>query len=174
MAARPRIAGTVARGELSVDPFLETGKMNNALGDGFPFPVTKEIVDRGQERFDIYCQQCHSRTGDGNGMIPARGLRRPPSFHTDRLRTAPTGHFFDVITNGLGAMAPYRTMIPARDRWAIIAYVRALQLSQNASVADVPPEQRVILSGAKDLPRGMAEDASPSSRLSMTPQGGHH
>jgi mono/diheme cytochrome c family protein len=173
MASRPRIAGTVARGELSVDPFLETGKIGNAFADGFPMSVDRQLVDRGQERFDIYCQQCHGRVGDGNGMIPARGLRRPPSFHTDRLRAATTGHYFDVITNGLGAMPPYRTMIPARDRWAIIAYVRALQLSQNATVADVPPDQRVILSEAKD-PRHPG-NASPSpGRTTPTTTGGQH
>ncbi len=145
MAARPRIAGTVARGELSTDPFLDTGKLNGQIGDGFPFAVTRQVVDRGQERFDIYCQQCHGRVGDGNGMIPSRGYRRPPSFHTATLRTQPTGHYFDVITNGFGAMPPYGSMIPPRDRWAIIAYIRALQLSQNATLADLPPAERVKL-----------------------------
>ena len=101
-------------------------------------PVTLELIDRGQSRFDIYCAQCHGRVGDGKGMIPSRGYRRPPSFHTQTLRTAATGHFFDVMTNGFGAMPPYKTMIPSRDRWAIVAYIRALQLSQNATVADVP------------------------------------
>ena len=138
MSARPRVAGTVARGEMSADPFFDSGKINGQIADGFPFAITREVVDRGQERFDIYCGQCHGRTGDGNGMIPSRGYRRPPSFHIDRLRTQPTGHFFDVMTNGFGAMPPYKTMIPSRDRWAIVAYIRALQLSQNATVADVP------------------------------------
>jgi len=138
MSARPRVAGTVARGELSTDPFLDTGKIHGQLADGFPFAVTKEVLDRGEERFNIFCGQCHGRAGDGAGMIPSRGLRRPPSFHIDRLRTQPTGHFFDVMTNGFGAMPPYKTMIPPRDRWAIVAYIRALQLSQNATVADVP------------------------------------
>jgi mono/diheme cytochrome c family protein len=102
-------------------------------------------VNRGHERFNIYCSQCHGRTGDGNGMIPSRGYRRPPSFHTDTLRNRPTGHYFDVITNGFGAMPPYGKMIPTRDRWAIVAYVRALQLSQNATIDDVPLPERAKL-----------------------------
>jgi mono/diheme cytochrome c family protein len=149
MASRPRVAGTVARGELSVNPFMETGKIGGADGDGFPFPVTREVVDRGQERFTIYCSECHGRLGDGDGMIPSRGFRRPPSFHTEALRTAPTGHFFDVMTNGFGAMPTYAPQVPVRDRWAIIAYIRALQLSQNATIAQVPPEKRAQLGGAQ-------------------------
>jgi len=145
MSARPRIEGTVARGELSADPFFDTGKVNGAVADGFPIPVTIEVIDRGHERYDIYCSECHSRTGDGNGMIPARGYRRPPSFHTETLRTATTGHLFDVMTNGFGAMPPYGKMIPPRDRWAIVAYIRALQLSQHATVADVPANDRAQL-----------------------------
>ena len=145
MSARPRLPGTVARGELVTDPFLATGKIGGQLADGFPFPVTKKVLDHGQTRYDIYCSECHSRTGDGNGMIPARGYRRPPSFHTESLRTAKTGHFFDVMTNGFGAMPPYATMIPPRDRWAIVAYIRALQLSQHAPLADVPAADRARL-----------------------------
>ncbi len=138
MSARPRLAGTVARGELSTDPFLDTGRIDNQIADGFPFALTREIVDRGHERYDIYCAQCHGRVGDGNGMIPSRGFRRPPSFHTETLRTRPTGHFFDVMTNGFGSMPSYATMIPPRDRWAIVAYIRALQLAQRASPSDIP------------------------------------
>lgn len=145
MSARPRIPGTVARGELVTDPYFETGKINGQDGDGFPFPVTPEVMSRGHERFDIYCSECHGRLGDGNGMIPSRGLRHPPSFHTSALRTAKIGHFFDVMTNGFGAMPPYRTMIPPRDRWAIISYIRALQLSQSATINDVPAEERAKL-----------------------------
>jgi mono/diheme cytochrome c family protein len=145
MSARPRVAETVARGELSTDPFFDTGKINGAVADGFPIPVSRELVDRGHQRFDIYCSECHGRLGDGNGMIPSRGYRRPPSFHTQTLRTATTGHFFDVMTNGFGAMPPYGSMIPPRDRWAIVAYVRALQISQNATVGDVPPNERAAL-----------------------------
>lgn len=145
MSARPRVAETVARGELSTDPFFDTGKINGAVADGFPMPVTRELVDRGHQRFDIYCSECHGRLGDGNGMIPSRGYRRPPSFHTQALRTATTGHFFDVMTNGFGAMPPYGSMIPPQDRWAIVAYIRALQISQNATVGDVPPGERASL-----------------------------
>jgi cytochrome c5 len=148
MSARPRIPGTVARGELPLEGFLVTGKINNADGDGFPFPVTMAVMNRGQERFNIYCSPCHGRGGDGNGMIPSRGLRRPPSFHTEALRTAKTGHFFDVMTNGFGAMPPYNVQVPVNDRWAIIAYIRALQLSQNGTVNDLPPAQRAQLGGA--------------------------
>jgi cytochrome c5 len=135
MSARPRIPGTVARGELSTNPFLDTGKVNGQEANGFPFPVTREVVDRGQERFNIYCTPCHGRLGDGNGMIPSRGLRHPPSFHIDRLRNATTGHYFDVITNGFGAMPPYAGVVTPHDRWAIIAYIRALQISQNPTGA---------------------------------------
>jgi mono/diheme cytochrome c family protein len=150
MASRPRVAGTVARGEMSTNPFMDTGKIAGQDGDGFPFEVTRETVDRGQERFNIYCSQCHGRTGDGNGMVPSRGFRRPPSFHTETLRNQPTGHFFDVITNGFGSMPKYAPMISPRDRWAIVAYVRALQLSQHATVADVPEADRARLDAAPD------------------------
>lgn len=155
MAARPRIPETVARGELVTDPFFETGRNGGQIADGFPaqvLPVNRELVDRGHERFDIYCAQCHGRVGDGNGMIPSRGLRRPPSFHTETLRAAPTGHLFDVMTNGFGAMPPYKTMIPARDRWAIVAYIRALQLSQNATPAEVPPAEMARLQSGAPAP----------------------
>lgn len=156
MSARPRVANTVARGELSTDPFFDTGKVNGAVADGFPFAVTREVIDRGHQRFDIYCSQCHGRVGDGNGMIPARGYRKPPSFHTETLRKQTTGHLFDVMTNGFGAMPPYGSMIPTRDRWAIVAYIRALQLSQNATVDLVPPAARPKL----DAPAAAAGPAT--------------
>ena len=117
----------------------------------FPFPVTKEVLDRGQERYQIYCSMCHGLTGYGDGMIVRRGYRRPPSYHDDRLRGEPVGHFFDVITNGWGAMPDYAAQIPPEDRWAIIAYLRALQLSQQAPASQVSPEMRaraVAASGA--------------------------
>jgi mono/diheme cytochrome c family protein len=161
MAARPRVANTVARGELSTNPFLDTGKIDGAEADGFPFAVTAAHIDRGQERFNIYCSECHGRVGDGNGMIPSRGFRHPPSFHTAALRNARTGHFFDVMTNGFGSMPPYGTMIPPQDRWAIVAYIRALQLSQNATVNDVPVADRAKL----DAP------AEPHSALSTQHSG---
>jgi mono/diheme cytochrome c family protein len=108
----------------------------------FPFPVTKEVLDRGQERYQIYCSMCHGLTGYGDGMIVRRGFRRPPSYHDDRLRAEPVGHFFDVITNGWGAMPDYAAQIPPEDRWAIIAYLRALQLSRQVPASQVSPELR--------------------------------
>ena len=143
-SARPIVPGTVARGHLQDDALLYTGKANGADADVFPFAVTAATLARGQERFDIYCSPCHGRTGEGDGMVVRRGYRRPPSYHQDRLRTAPVGHFFDVITNGFGAMPDY-AQISAEDRWAIVAYVRALQLSEHATVADVPAAERGVL-----------------------------
>jgi len=138
-SARPPVAGTVARGELRDDPHLYTGRVNGALVTTFPFPVSGEVLERGRGRYNIFCAPCHDRVGNGNGMIVRRGFRAPPSFHIDRLRAAPVGHYFDVVTNGFGAMPDYAAQIPAHDRWAVIAYIRALQLSQRATPADVPP-----------------------------------
>jgi len=120
------------------------------LVDNFPSPITREILLRGQERYNIFCSPCHDRVGNGQGMIVQRGFRRPPSFHIDRLREAPVGYFFDVITNGFGAMYDYGDRVPPPDRWAIIAYIRALQLSQHATLADVPLEERQQLMGTKE------------------------
>lgn len=144
-SARPLIEGTVARGDLRSDEHFYTGKVNGKLVDTFPFPITKEILLRGQERFDIYCSPCHDRIGTGQGMIVKRGYRAPPSYHTERLRTAPVGHFFEVITSGFGLMPDYAQQVPPADRWAIIAYIRALQLSQNAKLSDVPEAARQTL-----------------------------
>jgi len=142
MSARPRIPGTVARGEIEMVGYVATGKINGQDGDGFPFPITIQVMNRGQERYNIYCSACHGMVGDGNGMIPSRGYRRPPSYHTDILRAAKTGHFFDVITNGFGAMPSYAQQVSVNDRWAMIAYVRALQLSQHGTIDDLPPDMR--------------------------------
>jgi mono/diheme cytochrome c family protein len=141
-SARPLPTDTVARGRLADDPALFTGKVNGVDVDQFPFPITREVLDRGRERFNIYCSPCHGPAGDGDGMVVQRGFTRPPSYHIDRLRQAPVGHFFDVVTNGFGSMPSYAAQVPVRDRWAIIAYIRALQLSQHATPADVPPEAR--------------------------------
>lgn len=138
---RPPVEGTVARGQLHEDTYFYTGKVGDNPGDYMPFPVTKEVLERGRQRFDIYCAPCHSRMGDGNGMVVQRGFRAPPSYHTDRLRKAPLGYFFEVMTYGYGAMPEYAPQIPARDRWCIVAYIRALQLSQSATSADVPAGQ---------------------------------
>jgi mono/diheme cytochrome c family protein len=142
---RPPVEGTVARGHLNDDELLYTGKVNGQLVDEFPFPVTKAVLERGRERFDIYCSPCHGQSGTGNGMIVSRGLRPPPSYHDEKLRTQPVGHFFDVMTNGFGAMQDYRAQVDVNDRWAIAAYIRALQYSQRATVADVPPDKRPAL-----------------------------
>jgi mono/diheme cytochrome c family protein len=142
--ARPLVEGTVARGDLRADTYFYTGKIGNNPGDAMPFPVTKEVLERGRERYNIYCSPCHSPLGDGNGFIPSRGFaRRPPSYHIARLQKAPLGYFYDVITNGFGIMLDYSAQVPPRDRWAIVAYIRALQLSQNATKADVPAGQAV-------------------------------
>lgn len=143
---RPLLEGTIARGHLRDDAAFYTGKGPDGKPlDTFPFAVTKEVIERGQDRFNVYCSPCHDRTGRGNGMVVRRGYRPPPSYHSDRLRQVPHGYIFDVITNGFGAMPDYAAQIPPEDRWAIVAYVRALQLSQNAALSDVPPEARAQL-----------------------------
>jgi mono/diheme cytochrome c family protein len=144
-SAQQTISGTVALGMLRDDDLLYTGKVDGQLATTFPFTVTRAVLARGQERYNIYCSPCHGLVGDGNGMIVQRGFSPPPSFHQQRLRDAPAGHFFDVITNGYGRMYSYADRVEPEDRWAIIAYIRALQLSQNAALADVPPEQRAQL-----------------------------
>ncbi|MGE3541219.1 MAG: cytochrome c [Candidatus Tectimicrobiota bacterium] len=141
-ASRPLVPGTVARGQLHTDTHLYTGKVHGQLVDTLPFPVSRTLLERGQERYNIFCAPCHDRAGSGAGMIVRRGFRHPPSLHIDRLREAPIGHFFDVMSNGFGAMADYAAQIPVPDRWAIAAYVRALQLSQRAALADVPADVR--------------------------------
>src|SRR5215467_6045938 len=177
LSTRQPIAGTIPRGYLRADTEYFTGKKAKAPGakatpapqpspgaqqnnfpddlDTFPFPVTREIVVRGQERYNIFCSACHGMTGNGDGMIVRRGFRRAASFNDDRLRQAPVGHFFDAITNGWGAMPPYAAQIPVQDRWAIIAYVRALQLSQQ-----------------KVQPVAQGPSAGPTP--TPNPGGGHH
>ena len=144
-SARPLVDGTIARGHLNEDTLLFTGKVDGQPATAFPFPVTAAVMDRGRERYDIFCAPCHSRTGAGDGMIVRRGYRKPPSFHQDRLRQAAPGYLFDVITSGFGAMPDYAAQIPVKDRWAIVAYLRALQRSQQASVNDVPAAERARL-----------------------------
>lgn len=142
--ARPLVEGTVARGDLRADTFFYTGKVNGAPADYLPFPVTKEVLDRGRERYDIFCSPCHSPLGDGKGFIPTRGFSKmPPSYHIERLEKAPLGYFYDVISNGYGIMNDYSAQIPPRDRWMIVAYIRALQLSQNATRSDAPTGQAI-------------------------------
>ena len=137
-SARPLVEGTIARGTLQTDEAFFTGKNGTAMVTELPFPVDAAVLDRGEERFNIYCTPCHDRTGSGRGLVVQRGYRQPPSFHIDRLRTVEIGHFFDVMTNGFGAMPDYRAQVSPRDRWNIAAYIRALQLSQHGTAADVP------------------------------------
>ncbi len=135
--------GTIARGQLRDDSYFYTGMINGQPGNEMPFPATREVLERGRERFNIYCAPCHSRLGDGNGMVVQRGYRRPPSYHDPRLRQAPLGHFYDVISNGFGAMPDYAAQVNSYDRWCIAAYIRVLQISQNANAAMVPPGQQI-------------------------------
>jgi mono/diheme cytochrome c family protein len=165
-SARPLVEGTVARGDLRADTYFYTGKIGKDDGDYMPFPVTATVLARGQQRFNIYCSPCHGEAGDGNGMIVERGLKRPPSYHNERLRKAPIGYFFDVMTNGFGAMLDYSQQVTPQDRWAIAAYIRALQLSQNATQADVPEGQQV----ASEPPAGVVIGA-PYDTQGATPQG---
>jgi mono/diheme cytochrome c family protein len=158
--ARPLVANTVARGHLNEDALLYTGKDGANDATVFPFPITDEVMARGQERFNIYCSPCHGRTGNGDGMIVRRGFRRPPVLSEERIRTAPVGHLFDVITNGFGAMPDYQTQVPVNDRWAIAAYIKALQLSMSAPLEDVPAADRGKLDENRTAaaePRGAAE-----------------
>ena len=142
-SARPQVENTVARGQLRTNSYFYTGMNGDKEGDGLPFPVTMEVLERGQERYNIYCTPCHSRVGNGAGMIVQRGYAQAGNFHTARLEAAPLGHFFNVISNGYGAMPDYSAQVKTEDRWAIVAYIRALQLSQNATAADVGPGAHV-------------------------------
>lgn len=148
-SARPEVEGTVARGHLRLDSARYTGKENGQDIDAFPFRITKADLERGQQRFNIYCAPCHSRIGDGNGMIVRRGFRQAASYHTEKLMKAPVGHFFDVMTNGFGAMPSYASRVEPDDRWRIAAYIRVLQFSQNAKIEDVPEDKRAGLEAAK-------------------------
>ena len=146
-SVRPEVPGTVAHGHLRTDELLYSGKVNGEPADLFPFPITRQVLERGRERYNIYCSPCHDYTGSGRGLIVQRGFPPPPSYHIDRLVKAPAGHYFDVITNGYGAMYSYAARVDPEDRWAIVAYIRALQLSQHAALEDVPPQEREQLTG---------------------------
>jgi len=152
--ARPIPAGTIARDELNDTDSFHTGQANGAFLDAIPLKVDSKLLHRGQERFDIYCSPCHGRTGDGNGMVAQRGVKIPADIHTDRLRQVPPGYLYQVIKNGYGAMGDYGNQVPVNDRWAIVAYMKALQLSRNASLNDVPAEQRGQLGGGNQPQRG--------------------
>src|SRR5271156_2085864 len=143
---RQPVPGTVARGQLRLDELMFTGRENGVVVDKFPFPITKADLERGRERYNVYCTPCHDYTGTGNGMVVQRGFPQPPSYHIDRLREAPVGHFFEVMTNGFGEMYSYAARIEPADRWRIAAYIRVLQLSQSATIQDAPESERQKLS----------------------------
>jgi mono/diheme cytochrome c family protein len=163
---RPLPEGTVPRGFLQDDELLYTGKVNGQLADEFPFRVTREVILRGQQRFTIYCTPCHGRTGLGNGMVVQRGYRPPVSYYDEKVRSQPVGYYFDVMTNGFGAMPDYRAQVAPEDRWAIAAYIRTLQFSERASIDDVPEQLR----GALDQPGGVPE---AQSKPAASHEGGH-
>lgn len=151
-SARPLLPGTVARGQLREDPVFFTGKKGTGFVTELPVPLTLELLRRGQVEFQTYCSPCHGRVGRGDGMVVQRGFKKPSSYHVDRLRASPVGYFFDVITNGFGAMSDYSAQVPVRDRWAIVAYIRALQLSQRARLEDVPAVKRAELERSGSQP----------------------
>jgi len=152
-SSRPIEPGTIARGQL-LDPVVATGKSGDLLVDAIPVKVDRALLERGQQRYNIYCSPCHSRSGDGRGMIVQRGFPPPPKFTEQRLLDAPVGHFFNVITHGYGAMYPYASRIPIDDRWAIVAYVRALQVSQHATPEDVPAREAPRAEGSAEKKEG--------------------
>lgn len=178
MSARMTVPGTVAWGRwsaaapdpefLRLDPARYTGKVGDEYVDYFPFPITKADLERGQQRFNIYCSPCHSRIGDGNGMIVRRGFPQAASYHTDRLLHAPVGHFFDVMTNGLGKMPSYASRVEPDDRWRIAAYIRVLQLSENAPISVVPADKRADLD--KNIPSPKPVETSPPLPKEQTKQ----
>ncbi|HXX19026.1 MAG TPA: cytochrome c [Candidatus Acidoferrum sp.] len=159
---RQPVPGTVARGQLRVDELFYTGRENGVVVDKFPFPITRADLDRGRERYNVYCTPCHDYTGSGRGMIVQRGFPQPPSYHIQRLREAPVGHFYEVMTNGFGAMYSYAARIEPGDRWRIAAYIRVLQLSQNAKIDDVPQSERQNLARAST--QGVAEHETGQSQ----------
>jgi len=168
-SARQPVEHTIARGQLKEDAYYQTGKRNNVFANDLPdglvagngkpgrFADLRALLNRGHERYNIYCAPCHSRAGDGNGMLPARGFKKPPSYHEPRLKAAPLGYFYDTMTNGFGAMLNYKAQVPVEDRWAIAAYIRALQLSHDAKLSDVPADQ------VKSI-RGMGTSANMSAQ----------
>jgi len=175
-SVRPQVANTVARSQAVSESYFATGLVDGKEGDGLPFPVTTEVIARGQERYNVYCTPCHSRVGNGEGMAVQRGYTKAGNFHTARLRSAPLGHFFNVMTNGYGAMPDYASQIAPADRWAIAAYIRALQLSQNAQQADVPAGAHVAslksIAETEGLPESFTvEQKLPGTAVTGTPSG---
>ena len=148
-SSRPLPEGTVPRGEAPPDEFLYTGKKNGKFADAFPYPITRKILERGKDRFTTFCTPCHGQLGDGKGMVVQRGFPEPPSYHADTVRTEPAGFYFDVITHGFGRMYSYAPSVPVHDRWAIVAYIRALQLSRRIPVSEIPDSVRRSLEASK-------------------------
>ncbi len=177
-SARPQVENTVGRDQLHEDSYFYTGLQGGKEGDGLPIDLTPAVLERGQERYNIYCTPCHSRVGNGNGMIVSRGYKPAGNFHTDRLREAPLGHFFYVMTNGYGAMPDYSAQLTPEDRWAVASYIRALQLSQNAKPSDVPAGQHPVdlheIAKTQGMPPGFADDWAnelPATAVYASPEG---
>ncbi len=173
-SARPQVENTVARGQMHEDAYFYTGMIGGKEGDAMPFPVTAELVARGQERYNVYCTPCHSRVGNGAGMIVQRGYRPAGNFHTARMQGAPLGHFFDVMTNGYGAMPDYAAQLTPADRWAVVAYIKALQLSQNGKAGDVAAGQTAepldTIAQKEGLAQGFASEwGLPATAVYGTP-----
>jgi hypothetical protein len=173
-SARPQVENTVARGQLHEDAYFYTGLVEGKEGSAMPFPVTMQVLERGQERFNVYCTPCHSRVGNGAGMIVQRGYRPAGNFHTPRLMAAPLGHFFSVMTHGYGAMPDYAAQVTPQDRWAIVAYIKSLQLSQNATPADAAPGAQIEslsnIAVREGLPENFGNDwALPRTAVYGTP-----
>ncbi len=159
-ASRPLVEGTVARGYLRDNEALYTGKLGGAPLERIPMPVTRQFIERGRDRFNVYCTPCHGIAGEGNGMIVQRGYKQPPSFHDPRLRNEKAGYFFDVMTKGFGQMPDYAAQVDVTDRWAIVAYIRALQLSQNAPAAELSEADRAkVERGSAAAAHGPSEGA---------------
>jgi cytochrome c553 len=191
LSERQQVVHTVARGELHEDTYLYTGKVGIKEGDRFPFPITQAVMERGRERYDIYCSPCHSRVGDGNGMIVKRGYRQAANFHDQKYASQTVGHYYDVISHGSGAMPDYATQLEPADRWAIAAYIRALQYARNGTLSDVPADQRgqlkdqsemttkdgvpllrAISSGGKGGPESVPTSGNPAPAPTGQPQEG--
>jgi hypothetical protein len=176
-SVRPQVENTVARNQLREDTYFYTGLVNGEEGSTMPFPVTMDVLERGQERYNIYCSACHSRVGNGIGMIVQRGYSKAGDFHTARLKAAPLGHFFTVITNGYGSMPDYSAQLTPADRWAVVAYIKALQLSQDAKQTDVPAGAQVLplsdVATSEGLPATFASEWTiPPTAVTGTPSGG--
>jgi hypothetical protein len=159
VTALPIIEGTVPFESAELDSFYYTGKINGDYATSFPFEITREVLERGRERYTIFCSPCHGQTGDGRGMIVQRELKQAGNYHDPRLMASPPGYFFDVMTNGFGVMYGYASRISPEDRWAIAGYIRVLQLSQDASIEDVPPSELGKLTQHETLPGGQGPTA---------------